>query len=198
MQSQAELIAFLDADDEYQQDALSAACFSFQQFDFLGLIRLRLQAVGLPEHYRTQPDFARAWHSVQMTVGGNTVFRRVFFLACGGFPHDELFRQFGGEDGALGLATVGSSVVGTLFDEHEPAVLHHWRDGIHAAHLLDVSPSQVQSNRAWAAREIANRYRAWCILKGHETVISSARGFLHINKTGNAGLATAGSGDGLS
>ena len=29
-----------------------------------------------------------------------------------------------------------------------------------AAHLLDVSPSQVQSNRAWAAREIANRYRA--------------------------------------
>ena len=67
-----------------------------------------------------------------------------------------------------------------------------------ALHLLGVSPSQVQSNRAWAAREIANRYRAWCILKGHETVISSARGFLHINKTGNAGLATAGSGDVLS
>lgn len=67
-----------------------------------------------------------------------------------------------------------------------------------AAHLLDVSASRVQSNRAWAAREIANRYRAWCILKGHETVISSARGFLHVNKTGNAGLATAGSGDVLS
>ena len=67
-----------------------------------------------------------------------------------------------------------------------------------AAHLLDVSTSRVQSNRAWAAREIANRYRAWCILKGYETVISSARGFLHVNKTGNAGLATAGSGDVLS
>ena len=137
MQSQAELIAFLDADDEYQQGALSAACFAFAKFDFLGLIRLRLHAVGLPEHYRQHPNFARAWHSVQMTVGGNTVFRRVFFLACGGFPHDDLFRQFGGEDGALGLATVGSSVVGTLFDEREPAVLHYWRDDIHAAHLLD-------------------------------------------------------------
>ena len=84
MQSQAELVAFLDADDEYQHGALSAACFAFAKFNFLGLIRLRLHAVGLPERYRQHPNFARAWHSVQMTVGGNTVFRRVFFLACGG------------------------------------------------------------------------------------------------------------------
>ena len=33
------------------------------------------------------------------------------------------------------------------------------------------------------------------ILKGHDTLISSARGFLLVNPTGNAGLATAGSGD---
>lgn len=64
-----------------------------------------------------------------------------------------------------------------------------------AAHLLDSSINQVQSNRAWAAREIASRYRCWVVLKGHQTVISSARGFLHVNETGNAGLATAGSGD---
>ncbi|XXQ67786.1 NAD(P)H-hydrate dehydratase [Neisseriaceae bacterium B1] len=64
-----------------------------------------------------------------------------------------------------------------------------------AAHLLDTSINQVQSNRAWAAREIASRYRCWVVLKGYETVISSARGFLHVNETGNTGLATAGSGD---
>lgn len=64
-----------------------------------------------------------------------------------------------------------------------------------AAHLLDSSINQVQSNRAWAAREIASRYRCWVVLKGHQTIISSARGFLHANETGNAGLATAGSGD---
>lgn len=64
-----------------------------------------------------------------------------------------------------------------------------------AAHLLDTSINQIQSNRAWAAREIANRYRCWVILKGHETVISSARGFLQVNPTGNVGLASAGSGD---
>lgn len=64
-----------------------------------------------------------------------------------------------------------------------------------AAHLLDSSINQVQSNRAWAAREIANRHRCWVVLKGHHTVISSARGFLHVNESGNAALATAGSGD---
>ncbi|MCG7657658.1 NAD(P)H-hydrate dehydratase [Wielerella bovis] len=64
-----------------------------------------------------------------------------------------------------------------------------------AAYLLNMGINQVQSNRAWAAREIASRYRCWVVLKGHETVVSSARGFLHVNNSGNAGLATAGSGD---
>lgn len=64
-----------------------------------------------------------------------------------------------------------------------------------AARLLDTGIGQVQGNRAWAAREIANRHRCWVVLKGHRTVISSARGFLHVNESGNAGLATAGSGD---
>ncbi|QMT31937.1 NAD(P)H-hydrate dehydratase [Alysiella filiformis] len=67
-----------------------------------------------------------------------------------------------------------------------------------AAHLLDTGVTQVEANRSWAARELASRYRAWVVLKGHETVISSARGALQVNETGNAGLATAGSGDVLS
>lgn len=64
-----------------------------------------------------------------------------------------------------------------------------------AARLLNVSIEKIETNRDWAARELASRYRAWVILKGHETLISSARGFLLMNPTGNAGLATAGSGD---
>ena len=64
-----------------------------------------------------------------------------------------------------------------------------------AAYLLNTTVQQVQSHRDWAARELANRYHCWVVLKGHNTVISSARGFLHTNTTGNTGLATAGSGD---
>lgn len=137
MQSQADIIAFLDADDAYQAYALQAACICFQKFDYLGVIRLRLQAVDLPERYAQHPDLARVWHILQMTVGGNLLFRRHFFLACGGFPQDGLFRLFGGEDGALGIATTQSSVVGTLFSPDEPAVLHYCREGMHAERLLD-------------------------------------------------------------
>lgn len=137
LQSQADLIAFLDADDEYQDQALSAAFLSMQQFNYLGLIRLRIQAVNLPEKYTRHPNFASAWQNFAMSAAGNTVFRRTFFLACGGFPQHELFQQLGGEDGALGLATVGRSVIGTLFDERESAVLHHWRAGAHVNYLLD-------------------------------------------------------------
>lgn len=64
-----------------------------------------------------------------------------------------------------------------------------------AARLLDIGVAQVQSKRHWAARELASRYRAWVVLKGHESVISSPRGTLTVNPSGNAGLATAGSGD---
>ena len=62
-------------------------------------------------------------------------FRRAFFLACGGFPQDELFRQLGGEDGSLGIATTKIAKVATLFND--VGVLHYCRDGMHAERLLD-------------------------------------------------------------
>ncbi len=147
LQSQAEIIGFLDADDAYQAHALQAALYCFEQLDYLGLIRLRLQAVGLDSRYANHPNIAQAWHSLQMTVGGNTVFRRAFFLACGGFPQDALFRELGGEDGALGIATTQSSVVGTLFANSEPAVLHYCRAGMHAERLLDAYLFQQHDSR---------------------------------------------------
>lgn len=137
LQSEADLIAFLDADDAYENGALAAAYFSFQHFDYLGLIRLKVKPVGLSERYAQHEKIDHAWRILEMTVGGNMVFRRHFFLACGGFPRNELFKQFGGEDGALGLATTYNSVVGTLFGENEPGVLHYCRDGMHAERLLE-------------------------------------------------------------
>lgn len=137
LQSQADLIAFLDADDEYEPQVLAAAYMALAQFPYIGMVRLKCRPIGFPAHYLQHADFAQTWQRLEMTVGGNMVCRRSIFLAAGGFPQDALFCQFGGEDAALGIAFTRSSVVGTLFGEHDAAVRHIYRQGIHAERLLD-------------------------------------------------------------
>ncbi len=46
-----------------------------------------------------------------------------------------------------------------------------------------------------SARELAQRFRIFVVLKGHYTAICTPSGHTYYNPTGNAGMATAGSGD---
>lgn len=135
LQSAAEIIAFLDADDAYEPEALTLASSVFHFRPEIQVLRLALNPVDIAERYSAHPNFDFAWQHMRMTCGGNVVFRRAFFLACGGFPQHQLFRELGGEDGALGIATTQVCQVGTLFNE--PGVLHYCRDGMHAERLLD-------------------------------------------------------------
>lgn len=135
LQSTAELIAFLDADDAYEPQALQVAAGIFQFRPETALVRLALKPIDLARRYADHPNFEFAWQHMRMTCGGNVVFRRSFFLACGGFPQQALFRQFGGEDGALGIATTQISLVATAFND--AGVLHFCREGMHAERLLD-------------------------------------------------------------
>lgn len=161
--SNAEFVAFLDADDAYENGALSAAAAVFHFQPETLLVRLALKPVNLAARYAAHPNFNAAWHTMQMTCGGNVVFHRAFFLACGGFPTDELFRQFGGEDGALGIATTKITKVATLFDD--AGVLHFCRNGMHAERLLDamlfnkqdsrITPEKLAQANAVTARIIA-------------------------------------------
>ena len=66
-----------------------------------------------------------------------------------------------------------------------------------AARLLDNSIAQVQADRVGAVRELALRYQAVAVLKGRHTLIADAGGTVHINTTGNPGMATGGMGDTL-
>lgn len=66
---------------------------------------------------------------------------------------------------------------------------------LEAARLLGVGTSEVQGDRHCAARRLAERFRCTTVLKGSGTVITSAAGPTRINPTGNASLATAGTGD---
>ena len=63
------------------------------------------------------------------------------------------------------------------------------------ARLLNVSIEQVQSDRLEHAREFAAARRVHVVLKGHRTIIAGPEGRSFVNLTGNAGMATGGTGD---
>lgn len=63
------------------------------------------------------------------------------------------------------------------------------------ARLLKISVAEVQSNREQVAVNFAREYNVYVVLKGHNTVVASPNGDVFVNTTGNAGMATGGSGD---
>jgi NAD(P)H-hydrate epimerase len=63
------------------------------------------------------------------------------------------------------------------------------------ARLLGISVAKVQANRQGIAKRFAGDYHCTVVLKGRRTVVADAAGQAYINKTGNPGMATAGSGD---
>ena len=159
LQSEAALIAFLDADDAYEPQALQVAQAVFEFCPDVSLVRLDLKAVGIAEKYAKHPQFEYAWQHMRMTCGGNVVFRRAFFFACGGFPQNQLFRELGGEDGALGIATTKIAKVATCFQD--AGVLHYCREGMHAERLLDailfgIQPEGVTPEKMAEAEGVTN------------------------------------------
>jgi hydroxyethylthiazole kinase-like uncharacterized protein yjeF len=66
---------------------------------------------------------------------------------------------------------------------------------LEAARLLGTDTHAVQRDRLAAARALAARFSAVAVLKGSGTVIASPDGRLAVNPTGNAALATGGTGD---
>jgi hydroxyethylthiazole kinase-like uncharacterized protein yjeF len=66
---------------------------------------------------------------------------------------------------------------------------------LEAARLLQVTSAQVQADRLSAAQTLARRFSCTVVLKGSGTVIAAPETLARINPTGNARLATAGTGD---
>ena len=63
------------------------------------------------------------------------------------------------------------------------------------ARILGISVGKVQAKRKETAKKFAKDYRVTLVLKGYQTVVSDYRGNLYVNKTGNPGMASAGTGD---
>lgn len=67
-----------------------------------------------------------------------------------------------------------------------------------AARLLQMSSEKIQQNRPESALQIAKSLHVTCVLKGAGTICAHDDGTWFINTTGNAGLASGGTGDVLS
>lgn len=63
------------------------------------------------------------------------------------------------------------------------------------ARLTKTSVAEVQSNREQVAVNFAKEYNVYVVLKGHNTAVATPDGDVFVNTTGNAGMATGGSGD---
>ena len=63
------------------------------------------------------------------------------------------------------------------------------------ARLLDVTTRDVQARRPELALEAAKRWQAFVILKGFHTILATPDDRAYVNTTGNAGMATGGTGD---
>ncbi len=66
---------------------------------------------------------------------------------------------------------------------------------LEAARLLGCTAAHIQADRLNAARTLAQRFQCVTLLKGSGSIIAAPDNVLCINPTGNAKLATAGTGD---
>lgn len=63
------------------------------------------------------------------------------------------------------------------------------------ARLAGKDIAEIQNNRKDIALDFAHQYNVIMVLKGHETIVARPNGDYYINETGNAGMATGGTGD---
>jgi hydroxyethylthiazole kinase-like uncharacterized protein yjeF len=66
---------------------------------------------------------------------------------------------------------------------------------LEAARLVGLTAAQIQADRLAAAQRLAERFQCVVVLKGSGTVVAAPGQRTVINSTGNALLATAGTGD---
>lgn len=63
------------------------------------------------------------------------------------------------------------------------------------AKLLNTSVADVQADRTSAARKAIEKFQCVVVLKGFQSIVADGENGFHMNSTGNAGMATGGTGD---
>lgn len=95
---------------------------------------------------------------------------------------------------ALNIIADNKQIRQQLLNKNNPPVIITPHP-LEAARLLQTNVAEIQANRIGAAQQLAELLNVYVILKGAGTVVATPNAYCTINTTGNAGLATAGTGD---
>ena len=143
-----------------------------------------------------RPDWAR--------TGGESLSRSTVVCGCGGGDavRSALPRLLSGShrlvlDADALNALAGDAMLATLLAARAPRGLATvlTPHPLEAARLLGSGTADVQADRLAAAQELVQRFGCVVVLKGSGSVIAAPGETPRINSTGNAALATAGTGD---
>ncbi len=63
------------------------------------------------------------------------------------------------------------------------------------SHLIDMSPEEIDRDRVDVASKFATEHGVILVLKGAPTIVAMPGGMVYVNTSGNAGLASGGTGD---
>ncbi|SAL80488.1 glycosyl transferase family 2 [Caballeronia peredens] len=137
MHADFDILAFLDADDEYLPGALHDATSFLAGNPHQPSIRLNIEFCGFPEKITSHPAFEKLGGLLAGTVPSSLVIRRPAFMALGGFPSDEIFRTAGGEDMPLSKALF--TLFGNTRFDGRKAVRMHFHPRIHAERFFSIN-----------------------------------------------------------
>ncbi|MFL9889421.1 glycosyltransferase family 2 protein [Paraburkholderia sp. RL17-381-BIF-C] len=137
MHASHDLLAFLDADDEYLPGAVGAASTFLAQHPNEMSVRLDVEYTDFPRVLTAHPDFAAHAATLSNTVPSSLFIRRSAYLALGGFPMDEGFRRIGGEDGAFSWAL--RDIFGNPRLDDAKRVRMHYHADIHAERYFRIA-----------------------------------------------------------
>jgi glycosyltransferase involved in cell wall biosynthesis len=125
------LLAFLDADDEYLPGALNGASAVLQSNPLRPAAHLDVDFSKFPAHILAHPDFERHAAYMSDVVTSSLVVRSAVFAALGGFPVDETYRTYGGEDFAFSKAL--NEIYGCVRLSDRKRVRMHYHENSHVA-----------------------------------------------------------------
>ncbi|WP_109483002.1 glycosyltransferase family 2 protein [Paraburkholderia sp. C35] len=175
MHARHPLLAFIDADDEYLPGALAVAAAFLQAHPGQVAVRFDVEFCGFPDDITHHHQFDAFAATLSNTVPSSLVIRRSIYTTFGGFPLDDVFRRYGGEDGAFSLALL--NIFGNPRLDDRKRVRMHYHPKIHAERyfrismgMLDASDELVNSTREASWRFVRAAYEAVKEVRGAELV----------------------------